>query len=80
MENELITLASYDNSFTANLYKTKLEAAGITCYLMDEHSTVLTPFLSNAIGGIKLRVFLEDAERALQVLDEDDLPEGDSEA
>jgi len=72
MKDDIITVASYDNFFTAHLHKSKLDAARIACYLQDENSATITPYLSNAIGGIKLRVFSKDAERALQVLDEKD--------
>lgn len=69
-----IKLRTFDNYFLANITLTKLQDAGITCYLKDEHTVTMDPILSNAIGGIKLVVKEEDVEDAktlLQQFDED---------
>jgi hypothetical protein len=46
----------------------RLEEEGIKAYLKDEHTVTIDPILSNAIGGIKLMVFREQAERALELI------------
>lgn len=69
-----IKLRTFDNYFLANITLTKLQDAGITCYLKDEHTVTMDPILSNAIGGIKLVVKesdVEDAKILLQQFDED---------
>jgi hypothetical protein len=45
----------------------------INCYLQDEYSVTIDPFLSNAIGGIKLMVAESQLERAKEILRADDL-------
>ncbi len=42
----------------------------INCHLQDEYSVTIDPFLSNAIGGIKLMVAQPQAQRALELLDQ----------
>ena len=46
----------------------RLEEEGISAYLKDEHTVTIDPILSNAIGGIKLMVYHEQAERALALI------------
>jgi hypothetical protein len=48
----------------------RLESEGIYCVIQDELTAQLTPFVSDAIGGAKLRVREENAERAIQILEE----------
>lgn len=70
----LITLRSFDNYFLANITLTKLQDAGVECYLKDENTVTIDPILSNAIGGIKLVVKEQDAAEArelLQLFDEE---------
>lgn len=65
---ETITVKTFDNYFTANIYLTRLQAAGIHCWLYDEHTVTIDPILTNAIGGIKLVVNREDEARTLKLL------------
>jgi predicted RNA-binding Zn-ribbon protein involved in translation (DUF1610 family) len=70
----MITLRSFDNYFYANIMLTKMEDAGIECWLKDENTVTIDPLLSNAIGGIKLVVKetdVEDATKLLQQFDEE---------
>lgn len=64
----MVMLRTFDNYFLANITLTKLQDAGIDCFLKDEHTVTMDPILSNAIGGIKLVVKEEDAEEAKQLL------------
>jgi predicted RNA-binding Zn-ribbon protein involved in translation (DUF1610 family) len=68
----IITLRTFDNYFLANITLTKLQDAGIECYLKDENTVTIDPILSNAIGGIKLVVKDADAEEAKQLLQQFD--------
>ncbi|MEP7163125.1 MAG: DUF2007 domain-containing protein [Ferruginibacter sp.] len=65
---ETITLKTFDNYFTANIILTKLQDAGIECYLFDENTVTIGPLISGAIGGIKLVVSANDAQIAATVL------------
>ena len=53
---DLVIIQTFDNYFRANIQLTRLRAAGVECYLKDEYVVTIDPFLSNAIGGIKLLV------------------------
>ncbi|MEJ7586042.1 MAG: hypothetical protein WKI04_00635 [Ferruginibacter sp.] len=68
----LVTVKTFDNYFLANIILTKLHAAGIECYLMDEHTVTINPIISNAIGGIKLVVKKEDEKITVQLLNQYD--------
>ena len=64
-----VEIRSFDNYFSANIILTRLQDAGIQCYLKDEHSATIYPGLVNAIGGIKLTVAADHAEEANKLLD-----------
>ena len=57
-------LRTFDNYINASITLARLDEEGITCYLKDEHTVTIDPFLSNAIGGIKLMVLGDDFEEA----------------
>lgn len=65
----LTTVRSYDNYFNAYLALNKLLSEGIEAFLQNEHIVTIDPFLSNAVGGIKVNVFTQDAPLALMILD-----------
>ncbi|MGA2296526.1 MAG: DUF2007 domain-containing protein [FCB group bacterium] len=67
-KNKTIVLQSFDNSFQANLIKSKLEDSGITCFLTDEITSSINPVYGFAIGGIKLNISEKDYQYALSVL------------
>ena len=46
----------------------RLEEEGIRAYLQDEHTVTIDPILSNAIGGIKLMIYDEQLERAMDLI------------
>jgi len=64
-------LCRYRDLPEAMVARSKLDAYGIRNYLDDENVVRLDWFWSNLIGGVKLRVAAEDAERALSVLSEE---------
>lgn len=65
---EIVSLKTFDNYFTANIWLTRLQDAGIRCFLLDENTVTIDPILTNAIGGIKLAVAREDAVAASEML------------
>ena len=65
---KLILLNRFDNYFFANITYTKLQDAGIECFLRDENTVVVDPLLSNAIGGIKLEVAEDQYELAVELM------------
>ena len=70
MAGKLVTIARFDLTGQAHIAKNALEAAGIKSVLADEQTIAMDWLLSNAIGGIKVQVLEEDAERAVTALEE----------
>lgn len=69
---KFIAVRSYDNYIPAHIAMGRLKDEFINCYLENENSVTIDPFLSNAIGGIRLMVAESQAKRAIELLDEDD--------
>ena len=46
----------------------KLRDGGIQCYLKDEYTVTVDPFLSTAVGGIKLVINKNDEHEVIQLL------------
>lgn len=61
-------LKSFTNYIDAHILMGRLEEEGIRCWLQDENTITIDPILTNALGGIKLMVPKEQAERALDLL------------
>jgi rubredoxin len=64
----LQTIATFTSPWEAQLARAALEAEGIEAMIADEHLIRLYWALSNAIGGVKLQVRPDDAERATSLL------------
>ncbi len=67
---ELVTVRQFRDLPEALLAKGCLESVGIECFLGDDNLVRLDWFISNFIGGIKLKVRAADAENAQQILNE----------
>jgi Putative prokaryotic signal transducing protein len=67
---DLVTIRQFRDLPEALLAKGSLESTGMECFLADENLVRLDWFISNFIGGIKLRVRAQDAENAKKLLDE----------
>jgi hypothetical protein len=65
---KFVLLCSFDNYIPAHIALGRLKEEYINCYLQDEYSVTIDPFLSNAMGGIKLMVAETQAERAWEIL------------
>jgi len=72
---KFVLLCSFDNYIPAHIALGRLKEEFINCYLQDEYSVTIDPFLSNAIGGIKLMVAETQLERAREILQNHDLPD-----
>jgi hypothetical protein len=68
--NEIVTVRQFRDLPEALLAKGSLESAGIQAYLVDDNMIRMDWFISNLLGGIKLKVHAEDAEVAKQILDQ----------
>ncbi|MGA2004847.1 MAG: DUF2007 domain-containing protein [Terriglobales bacterium] len=74
-ERELVTIQSFRELPEAMLAKGMLNSAGIECFLADDNTGRLLGFISNVIGGIRIKVNRADAEAAIALL-EQQIPEG----
>lgn len=64
----MVQVRSYDNYIPAHMMLQRLEEEGIRGYLKDEYTVTIDPILSNAIGGIKLMIYEEQVERAMELI------------
>ncbi len=64
----MVTIATFDTIIDANLALGRLKAEQIKAWLVDEHLVQTDMLYSIAVGGIKLQVDDQDAERARQIL------------
>lgn len=67
MSSRLVTIASFEYVSDLQVLKTKLEFEGIQVILKDDHVLNSDPMISYAIGGAKVQVFKEDADRAIEI-------------
>ena len=67
-EEEIVTLETYYNPMLAEIIRTKLEASGIPCLVTDESLGVLYPVYNQGGGGIKVKVFAHDLEKAREIV------------
>ena len=69
MKNETFTtVAVFQYSSEAQIIKGRLEADGIDVFLFDNLTIDTDPLVSNAIGGVKLKVLSYQATEARQIL------------
>jgi hypothetical protein len=62
--DELVTIASFHSALEAEMAKGYLEAQGVEATFADENVNRIANHLQPMIGGVKLQVRQEDAERA----------------
>ena len=67
-----VVIRNFDDYISAHLVMGRLKEDNIECYLQDEHTSTIAPFLTNLSGGIKLLVPGPQVERALQILNSTD--------
>lgn len=68
MQNTFVTIAKFQYSAEAEIIKGRLESDGVKVFLKDNITIDTDPLVSNAIGGIKLKVLAKDEEKALEIL------------
>ena len=65
---EYVIVWSYDNYVPAHIAMGRLQEDGIDCWLKDENTVTMNPLWGNALGGIKLMVAKDQAEKAHEIL------------
>lgn len=61
---KLVTIKTFSYDHETLIYEPRFKAEGIQYFLKDQKTVAIDPLVSNAIGGIKLQVNVEDEERA----------------
>ena len=69
MSNTFKTIARFQYSSEAQIIKGRLEADGIQVFLSDNLTIDTDPLVSNAIGGVKLKVLSSQALEAQHILE-----------
>ncbi len=72
MSDKLVTIGTFHTVVEATFALNQLEAEGVKAVLADTASVEVMWHLTEAIGGIKLQVMEEDADRAISILDSHD--------
>lgn len=67
----MVTIATFDTLPEAYIALGRLQAEAIACRLVDEHMGDFGMPAAIAVGGIKLQVPEEDAQRAVDILSTD---------
>jgi len=67
---QIVTFATYYDPMLAHIIRTRLEDNGIPCFVDDSMMNVY-PIYSNALSGIKLKIFERDIAKAKAILAED---------
>ena len=68
MGNTFTTIATYQYSSEAQIIKGRLLSEGIEAFLADAVTIDTDPLVSNAIGGVKLKVPTQDVTQAKEIL------------
>ena len=66
-DDEIITFATYYDPMLAHIIRARLEDSGIPC-MVDDSMMNVYPIYSNAIGGIKVKIFKRDLDKATELL------------
>lgn len=75
----LITIATYPFPWQAHIMRGRLQADGFTVMLADEEIVTVDWTYSNAVGGVKLRVPVSEAQEAKTALIESESSQSDEE-
>jgi DNA-directed RNA polymerase subunit RPC12/RpoP len=68
MEEAFVIVAVFQYSQDAQVLRGKLAAEGVPAFLEDEFTVDVDPFVSNAIGGVKLKVASHHKEYARMLI------------
>ncbi|WP_299225312.1 DUF2007 domain-containing protein [uncultured Psychroserpens sp.] len=68
MDETFKTIARFQYTTEAQIFKGRLEAEGIEVFLQDHLTIDTDPLVSNAIGGVKLKVLTKDVLKANHIL------------
>jgi hypothetical protein len=67
VSNSFVTVARFGTAAEAHILKGRLEAEGVAVTIADEETVSMAWHLGQAVGGIKVQVNPQDAERAREI-------------
>ncbi len=67
MAEELVTIRIFSDPIEAGVMKSKLDAEGIYCFIVNE-ALMSSPHLRTVIGQVELRVRSSDVEKVKEIL------------
>ncbi len=65
---EMTTIRTFNNYISAHILVDRLALEGIQAFLRDEYTVTIDPVLTNAVGGIKVQVPIDQKDGALELL------------
>ena len=68
MNDTFVVIATFQYSSEAHIIRGKLESEGIKVFMADHITIDTDPLMSNAIGGVKLKVSLKQEKKAKEIL------------
>ena len=72
MKDKIVTLKTFSSPIEARVVKSMLESNGISCLITNENFAGVFPIYDAEAGGVKLKVFERELERALALLEGND--------
>jgi hypothetical protein len=77
-DDKIVTFQAYYDPMLAHIVRTRLEANGIPCFIVDENTFGPNAIYTSTTGGVKLKVFERDIQKCREILaTEGDLHEQD---
>jgi hypothetical protein len=67
-EPDLVTVATFPDVAEAELARERLGLEGIRAFVIDAQSAGVMPFMTGAMGGVRVQVEPKDLERAREIL------------
>lgn len=68
-DETLATVATFADVSEAELARERLELEGLTAFVIGGQTAGVMPFLTNAMGGVRVQVKPADLERAREILE-----------
>lgn len=72
----MLTIATFSKPEEAHMLRLRLEAGGVPAYLQDENMVQTDWLYSNAIGGVRVQIHEDDADRAGEILQDPGIKAG----
>jgi ribosomal protein L37AE/L43A len=79
MDDKIVTLISYHDPMLAEIVRGRLQANGIDCFIADDNTIWANPLLTQAVGGVKIKVFEKDIKKCREILSQTPEVETDDE-